>query len=127
MTKSSKQKGDAFERELAAHINGKTGLSCFRAPLSGGGHGLGFSTADILGTPMLHVEAKRVERLNFYEAIEQAERSINRTKSQDMPIVVNRRNGMKTGDSVVALRLDDFLGFYAYYLRAKGYVDKPDQ
>lgn len=82
---------------------------------------MGFSTADILGTPLLHVEAKRVERLNFYEALEQAERSIQHTQSRDMPVVINRRNGMTTGDSLVAMRLDHFLDFYCFYLSAKGY------
>lgn len=59
--KGSKAKGDKFERDLAAEFSKSTGLYCQRAPLSGGG-ALGILAgggADILGTPGLHIEAKR--------------------------------------------------------------------
>ena len=92
-----KQKGDNYERELAAYINEHTSLQSFRAPLSGGGH-VGLSGgADILGVPSLFIEAKRVERLNFHDAMRQAETNIEKTQSDDVAIVMNRKNRMKTG------------------------------
>jgi len=117
-----KQKGDNYERELAAYINEHTSLESFRAPLSGGGH-VGLSGgADILGVPDLFIEAKRVERLNFHDAMRQAETNIKKTRSSDVPIVVNRKNRMKTGESLCLIRLDAFLIFYSAFLREGGYI-----
>ena len=106
MTTRSKRKGDDYERELAAYINDKVGTKSFRAPLSGGGN-VGMSGgADLLGVPDLFVEAKRVERLNFHDALRQAERNVDKTKSSDTPIVINRKNRQPTGDSLCLVRLD---------------------
>lgn len=117
-----KAKGDDYERELAAYINEATGLSSGRAPLSGGGK-VGLSGgADLLGTPGLFVEAKRVERLSFHEAMRQAETNIKKTQSPEAPIVVNRRNRESTGDSLVVMRLDSFLQIYRSHLLTNGYV-----
>ncbi len=131
-TQMSKQKtkGDNYERELAAYINSLTGLTtALRAPLSGGGAiGVLSGGADLMGVPNLFIEAKRVERLNFHDAMRQAEKNIDKTKSPDIPIVINRKNRMPTGQSLCLLRLDDLLFFYRYYLRCEGYVeeDEPD-
>ena len=123
MTTPSKRKGDNYERELASYINDKAGVKSFRAPLSGGGH-VGMSGgADLLGVPALFVEAKRVERLNFHDAMRQAEGNIQKTSSPDVPIVINRKNRMPTGQSLCLLRLDDFLKFYSAYLKQEGLVD----
>jgi hypothetical protein len=119
-----KQKGDKYERELAAYFNEKTGLSSFRAPLSGGGKVGMAGGADILGTPDLFIEAKRVERLNFHDALRQAETNIEKTRSESCPVVINRKSRMKTGDSLVLLRLDDFLKFYLSYLQKEGLTQK---
>ncbi len=123
MTTSSKRKGDTYERELAAYINEKTGLNtAHRAPLSGGGK-VGMSGgADILGVPSLFIEAKRVERLNFHDALRQAERNIDKTNSPEKPIVINRKNRMPTGESLCLMRLDDLLVFYCAYLKLHGIV-----
>jgi hypothetical protein len=126
MTKAHKRKGDAYERELAAYINDATGLNCSRAPLSGGGKVGMHGTADLIGTPALFVEAKRVERLNFHDALRQAETNISKTNSMCMPLVVNRRSRMKTGESLCLLRLDDLLKLYRCYLVLNGYT-KDDQ
>lgn len=108
-----KRKGDAYERELAAYINANAGISsAFRAPLSGGGKVGMVGGTDILGVPGLFIEAKRVERLNFHDALRQAELNIAKTRSPDMAVVVNRRNLEPTGRSLVLLRLDDFLKLY---------------
>ena len=121
-----KNKGDNYERELAAHINEHTGLTtALRAPLSGGGAiGVLSGGADLMGVPNLFVEAKRVERLNFHDAMRQAERNIDKTKSPDIPVVINRKNRMPTGQSLCLLRLDDLLFFYRYYLKCEGYVEE---
>lgn len=83
--------------------------------------------SDLLGTPDLFIEAKRVERLNFHDAMRQAERNIKTSNSPDVPIVVNRKNRMTTGDSLCLIRLDDFLKFYLAFLQREGHVDQNDQ
>ena len=120
---SAKRKGDGYERELAQYLNDNCGLQSSRTPLSGGGRLDATPTADLLGTPLLHIEAKRVERLNFHDALRQAERSLERSGATDeMPVVINRRSRQTTGESLCLLRLDDLLKLYRYALHAEGYV-----
>ena len=117
-----KAKGDGYERELARYIADKTGLpDVARAPLSGGGVvGVLNGGADLIGTPHLHVEAKRTERMRLREALDQAERNVKLAHAPEIPVVVTRRNYEATGDSIVALRLSDFLGLYTYAVRFSG-------
>lgn len=118
-----KAKGDKFERELAAHINLRTNLTSSRAPLSGGGAiGQLSGGSDLLGTPGVHVEAKRVERLNVMDAIKQAETSLRKMNAPEAPVVVNRRNLMATGESLVTMRLDAWLELYKAWLIQEGYL-----
>lgn len=118
-----KAKGDKFERELAAHINLRTNLTSSRAPLSGGGAiGQLSGGSDLLGTPGVHVEAKRVERLNVMDAIKQAETSLRKMNAPEAPVVVNRRNLMTTGESLVTMRLDAWLELYKAWLIQEGYL-----
>lgn len=123
-----KAKGDKYERELAAHMGSRLEIDIRRTPLSGGGviHGLS-GGADLSGTPELHVEAKRVERLNFMDAMRQAEASVTASQTQDVPIVVNRRNNMTTGESLCVLRLDAFLDMYDAWLKAGRPRAQPEQ
>ena len=105
--RSAKQKGDNYERELAAYFSAHLGISARRAPLSGGGvHAP--ASGDLLGTPLISVEAKAVQALNIRAAMAQAERNAG----ADIPIVINRRNREPTEHSLVTIRLCDFLQFY---------------
>lgn len=122
MTTAAKRKGDAYERELAKYISEQTGIETSRAPLSGGGKVGMAGGADLLGTPALFIEAKRVERLNFHQALAQAETNIKKTRSPDAAIVINRRSRQKTGESLCLMRLDDFLRFYKAFLAYHGYT-----
>ena len=76
--------------------------------------------ADLVGTPDLFIEAKRVERCNFKEAMAQAEKNASQTRSPETPIVINRMNNMATGDCYTVLRLDNFLTYYNAYLKEQG-------
>jgi len=129
--KSPKQKGDAYERELAHFINEKIfggHESVYRAPLSGGGRSFARGlngdsvggSADIIGTPDLWVEAKRTEKFSPYKAMEQAEAGIEGHQSDEFPTIINRRNRMKTGESLVCMRMNDWLKLYDAYLKTKG-------
>ena len=126
MTTPQKRKGDAYERELAKYLNDNVYREerCFRAPLSGGGkHNLHHGGADLTGTTDLFVEAKRTERLNIRDALRQSVRNKTESSSPELPVVITRRNGEKTGESIVSMHLDDFIVFYESYLREQGKLD----
>ena len=116
--RGSKAKGSDYERELAAHLNENVGLNSRRALLSGGGRNDGGS--DLEGTPLIHIEAKRTETFSPYAAMEQAEASISKSGVKTMPVVIQRRNQVKTGKSMVVMRMDDWMQLYSAYLEKKG-------
>ena len=126
----SKRKGDGYGRELAKYLDfmlfGGSG-QITRTPLSGGGaHIDGAGKADLQGTPTVWVEAKRTERFQPYAAIEQAEKGIRNSGSDEMPVVIQRRNKMSTDASVVVMRLQDWGAMYHSWLRECGYpVSEP--
>jgi hypothetical protein len=124
-----KAKGDAYERDLARLIDDTIFASrgqVFRAPLSGGGRNIGGGgRADISGTPTIWIEAKRTERFSPYEALAQAERGIAASRTPDAPVVISRRNRMPDTDSLVVMRLSDWLPLYAAHLASLGYTLSP--
>lgn len=95
---NSRQKGAAGERELS-HELAKYGFGTRRGQQFCGANG----DADVVGVPGLHIECKRVERLNIYDAIKQA---LNDAREGDMPVVMHRKNRQKW---LVTLSLDDFM------------------
>lgn len=114
--RSAKQKGSTYERELAAYFNSCLSLEppVKRALLSGGGVATG--GADLVNTPFIHVEAKRTERFQPYKAMEQAEEAISKGNEEGiMPVVINRKNGVKIQDSLVVMRLEDWINLYFTY------------
>ena len=120
-----KRKGDGYERELAKWLDrrlfGGDG-KITRAPLSGGGSYItGGGRADLIGTPDLWVEAKRTEKFQPYQAMQQAETGIHKSDTPEMPVVMQRRNNMKTQDSLVVMRLNDFAFIYEGYLMQYGW------
>lgn len=123
-----KAKGDRFERDLADYLNHAIpGLKAARAPLSGGGasHGLSQS-ADLIGTPYLHIEAKRTERFAPYAAISQAEEALSKSEAPEAPVVINRKNRQPLEDSLVVLRLSDFAALYHSHLLHTGHITGRD-
>ena len=122
MGNPQKRKGDRYEVDLAHWFNDHifNENRCQRAPLSGGGKIDVVGGADLIGTPDIFVEAKRVERLNVREAMKQAERNIRLTHAPEKPVVITRRNGEKLGESLVVMRLHDWRELYTAYLLEKG-------
>lgn len=102
MGKSSQRKGADGERELAA-IFREHGYSCSR----GGSLSFG-EIPDVLGLPGIHVECKRVERLNVGEAMEQAIRDSERMQD-GTPALFHRKNRKPW---LVTMRLEDWLRLY---------------
>jgi len=102
MGKASQRKGADGERELAALLR-KHGHTIER------GGSLSFGDApDLVGLPGVHIECKRVERLNVSEAMAQAVRDAQKFKD-GAPAVFHRRN--REG-WLVTMRLEDWLMLY---------------
>lgn len=95
---NSRAKGAAGERELSHELE-KYGYKTRRGQQFCGANG----DADVVGVPGLHIECKRVERLNIYDAIKQA---LNDAREGETPVVMHRKNRQKW---LVTLSLDDFM------------------
>lgn len=121
-----KAKGDRYELELAAYLNAhlfddRPHVS--RAPLSGGGHtSLHSGGADLLGTPHIFIEAKRTETLRPREALRQAIQNAALRNSADLPTVITRQSHVPTGESLVVMRLDDWVTLYRAFLHLNGFI-----
>lgn len=85
---NAKRKGSGGERELAEILRA-AGIRAYRNDqIFRGGKGNPDVSAEAFGFP-LHIEVKRVEKLNVPEAVNQA---IRDAKPGVLPIVAHRRN-----------------------------------
>lgn len=103
MGAKSQRKGTVGELELCK-IFREHGYDCAR----GGSLSFG-EVPDLTGLPGIHVECKRVERLNVQEAMDQAIRDSERMQD-GMPTLFHRRNRKQW---LVTMRLEDWLSLYA--------------
>ena len=102
MGSKSQRKGAAGERELAQILR-EYGYSCDRVgSLSFG------EVADITGLPEIHIEVKRVEKLNVCETMEQSIRDSERM-DDGMPVLFHRRNRKPW---LATMRLEDWMRMY---------------
>ncbi len=85
---NSKKKGAAGEREFANYCK-NLGFDVRRTAQYNGKEL--DSKADVVGIPGIHIEVKRVEKLNIDNAVEQAIRDSK--GHDDLPIVAHRKNG----------------------------------
>lgn len=92
---TSKRKGANGERELA-HVLQEFGFTARRGLYSAG-------EPDLVGIPGLHIECKRVEKLNLEKALEQSERDAS---IDEVPVVIHRRNRERWK---VTMSLEEFL------------------
>ncbi len=100
--RASQRKGKNGELELAELLR-SYGYNVQR----GGSMTFG-SVPDLFGLPGVHIEVKRVERLNISEAMAQAVRDADRFHD-GLPAVFHRRNREQW---LVTLRLADFMKLY---------------
>lgn len=101
MAINSRQKGAKGERELASILKGY-GYPCRRGQQYCGSNG----DADVVGLPEIHIECKRVERLNLYEAVDQSKRD---AKKEELPAVFHRKNHCEW---LVTMPLEDWMKLY---------------
>ena len=98
---NSRQKGARGERELAKKLK-EYGYDCRRGQQYCGANG----DADVIGLPKIHIECKRVERLNIEDAMAQSKRD---AKQDEIPTVMHRKNECEW---LVTMRLEDFIKLY---------------
>lgn len=101
--KTSRNKGKVGERELAAALRAEGFESARRGQQYSGSE----TSADVVGLPGIHIECKRVEKLNIYEAVEQAQRDAG--DSGELPAVFHRRNRKPW---LVTMPLSDWMILY---------------
>lgn len=101
--KTSRNKGKVGERELAAALRAEGFESARRGQQYSGSE----TSADVVGLPGIHIECKRVEKLNIYEAVEQAQRDAG--ESGELPAVFHRRNRKPW---LVTMPLSDWMILY---------------
>lgn len=103
---NSRAKGANGERELSHKLN-EYGFSTRRTVQYNGKAEEG--QADLCGLDGIHIECKRVERLNLYDAMAQA---IHDAKVGELPTVFHRKNH---SEWLVTMRLQDWMQLYKEY------------
>ena len=98
---NSRTKGAVGERELAKKLR-EYGYECRRGQQYCGANG----DADVIGLEGIHIECKRVERLNIDEAMLQA---IRDRREGEFPAVFHRKNNHEW---LVTMRLNDWIEIY---------------
>ena len=107
---NSREKGAKGERELSKVLNGY-GYKCRRGQQYCGANG----DADVVGLPGIHIECKRVERLNIYDAIKQAEKDC--VTGKELPAVFHRKN---REEWLVTMPLSEWMKLYKEGDRSEG-------
>lgn len=98
---NSRNKGKKGELELSHKLQ-EYGYSTRRGQQYCGIEG----NADVVGLPGIHIECKRVEKLNIYDAMSQA---ISDAKEGEYPTVFHRKNHCEW---LVTMRMDDWMNLY---------------
>jgi hypothetical protein len=98
---NSKAKGARGERELSSKLK-EYGYNTRRGQQYCGVNG----DADVIGLEGIHIECKRVEKLNIYDAISQAKAD---AKGDELPTVFHRKD---RSEWLVTMTLDDWIKLY---------------
>lgn len=101
MSINSREKGRKGEIELAHRLR-DYGYDARRGQQFCGIYG----DPDVLGLPGIHIECKRVEKLNLYDAMAQSKRD---ARSNEMPCVFHRKN---RSEWLVTMRFEDWMTLY---------------
>lgn len=98
---NSRQKGKRGELELSHKLQ-EYGYDTRRGQQYCGANG----DADVVGLPNIHIECKRVQNLNIYNAIKQAQNDAN---SNELPAVFHRKDRQEW---LVTMTLADWMKIY---------------
>lgn len=103
---NSRDKGKRGELE-AAHVLKEYGYDARRGQQFAGING----DADVVGLPGIHLEIKRVEKLNIENAVDQ---SVRDAKEGEKPAVMHRKNRRKW---LVTMPFDEWIELYQAWER----------
>lgn len=106
---NSRDKGARFERSLAKMIR-EYGYEAERGCQHSGGKDSPDVKTNMKG---IHIEAKDVEKLNIWKALEQSKREAGK---DEIPVVMFKRNRTKV---YVAMPFEDFMKIFQAYEREK--------
>ena len=98
---NSRTKGAAGERELSKILK-EYGYDCRRGQQYCGSNG----DADVVGLHGIHIEAKRQEKMQLYDWMEQAKRD---AKPDELPAVFHKKNNREI---LVTMTFEDWMKFY---------------
>ena len=98
---NSKRKGAQGERELSSKLK-EYGYNTRRGQQYCGANG----DADVVGLSGIHIECKRVQKLNIYDAISQAKAD---AKENELPTVFHRKDRCEW---LVTMTLEDWIKIY---------------
>lgn len=98
---NSRQKGARGERELA-NVLKEYGYDTRRGQQYSGTNG----DADVVGLPHIHIECKRVEKLNIDKAMQQ---SMDDARENEVPVVMHRKDRQRW---LVTMTMDEWMRFY---------------
>ena len=98
---NSRAKGARGERELANLLK-EYGYECRRGQQYSGANG----DADVVGLPNIHIECKRVEKLNIDKAMQQ---SMDDARENEVPVVMHRKDRQRW---LVTMTMDEWMKFY---------------
>ena len=101
MPTNSRQKGKRGELDLAKKLR-EYGYDVHRSVQYSGANGDG----DLYGLQGVHIECKRVEKLNIDDALSQ---SIRDAKENEVPVVMHRKNHTEWK---VTMKLEDWIKLY---------------
>lgn len=104
--RSSKRKGKRGELEVANLLKAAGFEKAQRTAQCKGKTG---QAGDVEGLPGIHIEVKRVERLNLKAAYQQAVHDSKENSNNDIPAIFHRQSH---GPWMVTLSLSDFLKVY---------------
>ncbi len=117
MAKKSVEKGKRFERTLASKFR-EYGYDARRTAQYCGKTG---DAADVVGLPYIHVEAKHVERLNIYDAVDQAKRDAEAGEKGLLPAVFHKKNNRNI---LVTVEFETFMQIYKAFEREREINDE---
>lgn len=109
--RTSRTKGKIGEREVAHMFIDNGFTDAHRSAQCRGNSKDG--EADVAGTPKLHVEVKRVEKLNLENAMHQSIRD-SELQKDGIPVVIHRKNGTEW---LVSMRFKDWIEWYKTWLQ----------
>jgi len=105
MAVNSKQKGARFERLLASKFR-EYGYEARRTAQYCGNTG---DASDVVGLPLIHVEAKHQEKMHLYDWMDQAKRDAKAGGKGLLPAVFHKKNN---AEILVTMTFDDWMNIY---------------